>query len=289
MEKIKIAAIQMPTVADKMENVRTVKTYLEKIKDENPDFVILPEMFCCPYQTENFPIYAEKEGGPVWQQLSGYAKQYGIYLIGGSMPEKDAEGNVYNTSYIFDREGKQIGKHRKVHLFDIDVKGGQTFKESDTLTAGDSDTVFDTEFGKIGVMLCFDIRFPELSRMMINDGVKVIFVPAAFNMTTGPAHWELSFRTRALDNQIYMVGCAPARDVSAGYISWGHSIVTDPWGRVTGMLDENEGILLAELDMDYEEQVREELPLLKSRRKDIYQLSQNLFNSGNSTESSPVL
>ena len=272
MEKIKIAAIQMSTVADKMENVRTVKTYLEKIKDENPDFVILPEMFCCPYQTENFPIYAEKEGGPVWQQLSGYAKQYGIYLIGGSMPEKDAEGNVYNTSYIFDREGKQIGKHRKVHLFDIDVKGGQTFKESDTLTAGDSDTVFDTEFGKIGVMLCFDIRFPELSRMMVNDGAKVIFVPAAFNMTTGPAHWELSFRTRALDNQIYMVGCAPARDVSAGYISWGHSIVTDPWGRVTGMLDENEGILLAELDMDYEEQVREELPLLKSRRKDMYKL-----------------
>lgn len=272
MEKIKIAAIQMSTVADKMENVRTVKAYLEKIKDENPDFVILPEMFCCPYQTENFPIYAEEEGGPIWQQLSAYAKQYGVYLIGGSMPEKDAEGNVYNTSYIFDREGKQLGKHRKVHLFDIDVKGGQTFKESDTLTAGDSDTVFDTEFGKIGVMLCFDIRFPELSRMMVNDGAKVIFVPAAFNMTTGPAHWELSFRTRALDNQIYMVGCAPARDVSAGYISWGHSIVTDPWGRVIDMLDEKKGILLAELDMDYEEQVREELPLLKSRRKDMYKL-----------------
>lgn len=289
MEKIKIAAIQMPTVADKMENVRTVKAYLEKIRDENLDFVILPEMFCCPYQTENFPIYAEKEGGPVWQQLSAYAKQYGVYLIGGSMPEKDAEGNVYNTCYVFDREGKQIGKHRKVHLFDIDVKGGQTFKESDTLTAGDSDTVFDTEFGKMGVMLCFDIRFPELSRMMVNDGARIVFVPAAFNMTTGPAHWELSFRTRALDNQIYMVGCAPARDVSAGYISWGHSIVTDPWGRVTGMLDENEGILLAELDMDYEEQVREELPLLKSRRKDIYQLAKNLINSGNSTESSPVL
>ena len=289
MEKIKIAAIQMSTVADKMENVRTVKTYLEKIKDENPDFVILPEMFCCPYQTENFPIYAEKEGGPVWQQLSGYAKQYGIYLIGGSMPEKDAEGNVYNTSYIFDREGKQIGKHRKVHLFDIDVKGGQTFKESDMLTAGDSDTVFDTEFGKMGVMLCFDIRFPELSRMMVNDGARIVFVPAAFNMTTGPAHWELSFRTRALDNQIYMVGCAPARDVSAGYISWGHSIVTDPWGRVIDMLDEKKGILLAELDMDYEEQIREELPLLKSRRKDIYQLAKNLINSGNSTESSPVL
>ena len=262
----------MPTVTDKMQNVRTAGIYLEKIKDEKPDFVILPEMFCCPYQTQNFPVYAEEEGAPVWQQLSEYAKQYGIYLIGGSMPEKDAEGKVYNTSYIFDRQGKQIGKHRKVHLFDIDVTGGQTFKESDTLTAGDHDTVFDTEFGRMGVMLCFDIRFPELARMMVNDGAKAIFVPAAFNMTTGPAHWELSFRTRALDNQIYMIGCAPMRDESAGYISWGHSIVTDPWGRVIDMLDEKEGVLLTELDLDYEEQVREELPLLKSRRKDMYRL-----------------
>lgn len=272
MAKIKVAAIQMPTVTDKMQNVRTAGIYLEKIKDEKPDFVILPEMFCCPYQTQNFPVYAEEEGGPVWQQLSEYAKQYGIYLIGGSMPEKDAEGKVYNTSYIFDRQGKQIGKHRKVHLFDIDVTGGQTFKESDTLTAGDHDTVFDTEFGRMGVMLCFDIRFPELARMMVNDGAKAIFVPAAFNMTTGPAHWELSFRTRALDNHIYMIGCAPMRDESAGYISWGHSIVTDPWGRVIDMLDEKEGVLLTELDLDYEEQVREELPLLKSRRKDMYRL-----------------
>ena len=272
MAKIKVAAIQMPTVTDKMQNVRTAGIYLEKIKDEKPDFVILPEMFCCPYQTQNFPVYAEEEGGTVWQQLSEYAKQYGIYLIGGSMPEKDAEGKVYNTSYIFDRQGKQIGKHRKVHLFDIDVTGGQTFKESDTLTAGDHDTVFDTEFGRMGVMLCFDIRFPELARMMVNDGAKAIFVPAAFKMTTGPAHWELSFRTRALDNQIYMIGCAPMRDESAGYISWGHSIVTDPWGRVIDMLDEKEGVLLTELDLDYEEQVREELPLLKSRRKDMYRL-----------------
>ena len=271
MEKIKVAAIQMPTLTDKMQNVRTAGIYLEKIKDEKPDFVILPEMFC-PYQTQNFPVYAEEEGGPVWQQLSEYANQYGIYLIGGSMPEKDAEGKVYNTSYIFDRQGKQIGKHRKVHLFDIDVTGGQTFKESDTLTAGDHDTVFDTEFGRMGVILCFDIRFPELARMMVNDGAKAIFVPAAFNMTTGPAHWELSFRTRALDNQIYMIGCAPMRDESAGYISWGHSIVTDPWGRVIDMLDEKEGVLLTELDLDYEEQVREELPLLKSRRKDMYRL-----------------
>lgn len=272
MSKIKVAVLQMPTVSDKMENVRAVGNYLEKLKDENLDFVILPEMFCCPYQTKNFPVYAEEEGGPAWKMLSEYARQYGIYLVGGSMPEKDAEGRIYNTSYIFDRQGKQIGKHRKAHLFDIDVKGGQSFRESDTLTAGDSNTVFDTEFGKMGVIICFDIRFPEMSRMTVNDGAKVIFVPAAFNMTTGPAHWEISFRTRALDNQGYMVGCAPMRDASTGYTSWGHSVVTNPWGAVVDMLDEKEGVLLAELDLDYENQVRDELPLLKSRRKDMYRM-----------------
>lgn len=272
MAKIKIAAIQMPTVSDKMENVRKVGEYLEKLKDQDLDFVVLPEMFCCPYQTECFPVYAEEESGEAWKMLSGFAKQYGIYLIGGSMPEKDAEGRVYNTSYIFDRRGKQIGKHRKAHLFDINVTGGQCFRESDTLTAGDSDTVFDTEFGKMGVIICFDIRFPEMARMTVNDGAKVIFVPAAFNMTTGPAHWELSFRARALDNQIYMVGCAPMRDAAAGYTSWGHSIATDPWGKVIGMLNEKEGVLTAELDLDYEDQVREELPLLKSRRNNMYRL-----------------
>ena len=131
---MKVAAIQMPTVEDKTENIRTAGKYIEKIKTESPDFVVLPEMFCCPYQTENFPVYAEKEGGPSWQAMSDYAREYQIYLIAGSMPEIDEAGNVFNTSYIFDRNGNQIGKHRKAHLFDINVKTGQYFKESDTLS-----------------------------------------------------------------------------------------------------------------------------------------------------------
>ena len=276
---MKVAAIQMPTVKDKIQNIRTAGTYIEKIKAENPDFVILPEMFCCPYQTENFPVYAEKEGGPSWQAMSDYARKYHIYLIAGSMPEADDVGKVYNTSYIFDRDGKQIGKHRKAHLFDINVKNGQYFKESDTLTSGDHATVFDTEFGKMGVMICYDIRFPEFARTMALDGARMIFVPAAFNMTTGPAHWELTFRARALDNQIYMLGCAPARDTQAGYISWGHSIVTDPWGKVMKQLDEKEGILIEEIDLDREDQIREQLPLLKHRKSEMYHLQENTFFS----------
>ena len=276
---MKVAAIQMPTVKDKIQNIRTAGTYIEKIKAENPDFVILPEMFCCPYQTENFPVYAEKEGGPSWQAMSDYARKYHIYLIAGSMPEADDVGKVYNTAYIFDRDGKQIGKHRKAHLFDINVKNGQYFKESDTLTSGDHATVFDTEFGKMGVMICYDIRFPEFARTMVLDGARMIFVPAAFNMTTGPAHWELTFRARALDNQIYMLGCAPARDTQAGYISWGHSIVTDPWGKVMKQLGEKEGILIEEIDLDREDQIREQLPLLKHRKSEMYHLQENTFFS----------
>ena len=268
----KVAAIQMPTVPDKMENLRAAERYLEKIAEEKPDFVLLPEMFCCPYQTQNFPVYAEEEGGPAWEMMAGLAKTYGIYLIAGSMPERDDQGKIFNTSYVFDRQGKQIGKHRKAHLFDIDVKGGQQFKESDTLTPGNSDTVFDTEFGKMGVCICYDIRFPEMLRMTVNDGARMVFVPAAFNMTTGPAHWEISFRVRALDNQIYMLGCAPVRDPSTGYTSWGHSILTDPWGQVVKELDEKEGILLETIDLEHEDAVRQQLPLLKHRRQDLYRL-----------------
>lgn len=147
------------------------------------------------------------------------------------MPEEDGE-KIYNTSFVFDRSGNQIVRHRKMHLFDIRVDGGQSFCESDTFSAGEDITVFDTEFGKMGLIICFDIRFPELTRLEAFKGAQAVFVPAAFNMTTGPAHWELSFRARALDNQVFMVGCAPARDENAFYVSYANSIVTGPWGDV---------------------------------------------------------
>lgn len=130
------------------------------------------------------------------------------------------------------------------HLFDIDIKGGQKFKESDTLTPGDSYTVFDTEFGRAGLAICFDLRFPELFRMMALAGAECVFVPAAFNDTTGPLHWELLFRARAVDSQCFLFGTSDARDGNAAYRAYGHSIAVDPWGKVLGMLDEKPGILV---------------------------------------------
>jgi omega-amidase len=200
------------------------------------------------------------------------AKESGIYVVAGSMPE--LEGNhVYNTSYVFDRKGEKIAKHRKMHLFDIDVEGGQYFKESDVLTPGKDVTVFDTEFCRIGLGICYDIRFPELSRLMVLEGAEVLVYPGAFNITTGPAHWELNFRGRALDNQVYTIGVAPARDMESSYHSYGNSIVASPWGNVLNRMDEKEGFVVQEIDLDYVKKVREQLPLLKHLRRDIYKLS----------------
>ena len=272
MSIIKVANIQMKVSSIKEENLSTVEKYLEKMKEESIDLLVLPEMFNCPYQTKNFPLYAEEEGDKSWEACSELAKKYSIYIVAGSMPEKDKSGNVYNTSYVFDREGNQIAKHRKAHLFDIDVEGGQSFKESDTLTPGDDITVFETEFGLMGLCVCYDFRFPELSRLMVERGAKVIIVPGAFNMTTGPAHWEILFRTRALDNQVYTSGTAPARDAKSAYTSWGHSLVVGPWGDIINEMDEQEGYIVSEIDLDRVLKVRRELPLLEHRRLDMYEL-----------------
>ena len=272
MPKIKIAALQTMVSKDKRENLDRLERFLEDPKLAGVDLVTLGEMFNCPYQTPNFPIYAEEAGGESWQRCSALAKKHGIYLSAGSMPERDREGHIYNTAYVFDRQGRQIARHRKMHLFDIAVSGGQCFRESDTLTAGNDVAVFDTEFGKMGLCVCYDFRFPELPRLMAQRGARVILVPAAFNMTTGPAHWEIMFRQRAVEDQVFAVGTAPARDASSGYTSWGHSIAVGPWGNILYQMDEKPGIALAELDLDEVERVRAELPLLAHRRLDIYKL-----------------
>lgn len=270
--KLRLAQIQLKVCEDKEENLRRLEAALDSVMAGKPDMAAVGEMFCCPYETALFPQYAEPEGGPTWRALSRMAAERGIYLSAGSVPESDSAGRVYNTAYVFDRAGRQIAKHRKMHLFDVDIRGGQWFKESETLTAGDAVTVFDMEFGKMGLCICFDIRFPELGRLMALAGAKLILVPAAFNGTTGPAHWELNFRSRALDNQCFYAGTSDALTEGAGYQSWGHSILVSPWGDVLGQLGRGEGTMVHEIDLSYADDVRKQLPLLSARRGDIYRL-----------------
>ena len=274
MAKIKIALIQMPTVEDVAANLETAREKVKYAAGQGADIVVLPEMFCCLYQSASFLKNKEPQGGRIWQALCRMAADNRVYLVGGSMPEQDGD-KIYNTSFIFAPDGVQIGKHRKVHLFDIDVEGGQHFKESDTFTAGSKPTVINTKLGVIGVEICFDIRFEELTRLMALEGAEMVFVPAAFNMTTGPAHWQTHFRGRALDNQLFMFGCAPARDVDGPYVSYGHSIAVSPWGDVIEELDEAPGVLICEIDTDQISSIRQQLPIMKNRRSDLYTLLLN--------------
>ena len=270
---MKIALIQFPVTADKQDNLRRAAESLRQARQNGADMAVLPEMFCCPYENSCFRPYGEEVGGPAWLMLSAAAAETGMYVVGGSIPELE-EDRVYNTSFVFDPDGRQIARHRKAHLFDIDVVGGQRFRESDTLSPGNAITTFETEFGTFGLCICFDLRFEELARCMTLRGAKAIIVPAAFNMTTGPAHWELLFRQRAVDNQVFTIGVSPARDEQGSYVAYGNSIVVDPWGTILCRAGSEPEILYAELDFDRLAAVRAQLPILSARRTDLYHIGE---------------
>jgi len=254
--------------------------------------VFLKECFNSPYGTKYFPEYAEPLNGPTAKKLAEAAKENSVYLVGGSFPEK--EGTKYfNTSLVFDPNGELLATHRKVHLFDIDVPGKIRFQESEILSPGNQVTTFNTstgnalspslslfsslfnpiwavEFGQVGLAICYDIRFAELSMIMARRGCKLLVFPGAFNMTTGPAHWELLQRARAVDNQVFVAACSPARDETATYVAWGHSTVVNPWGQVIATTEEKEGIVYASIDFDEVASFRDSLPITKQRREDLY-------------------
>ena len=272
MNKVRIALCQMNVVDDKKANLKKAGSLIADSADRNADFIVLPEMFNCPYSNDKFVEYGENEHDScTLNTISQLAESYNVYILAGSIPEREGD-KLYNTSYLFDKTGSIIAKHRKMHLFDIDVKGRITFKESDVLTAGDEFTIADTDFGRIGIGICYDVRFVELARIMAEKGAEILFYPGAFNQTTGPAHWELLFRSRALDNQVFCIGVAPALNIDASYHSYGHSIAVNPWGEVIAQAGEKEELVICEIDLSEIKKVREELPVLKNKRKDLYEV-----------------
>ena len=274
MTKIRIALCQMNVVDNKEENLKKATLMINQSIENNTDFIVLPEMFNCPYSNDKFIEYGEEEKtSETLLKISKLAGENNVYILAGSIPEKE-NNKLYNTSYLFDKDGEVIAKHRKMHLFDIDVKGKIYFKESDTLSAGNDFTVIKTDLARIGIGICYDIRFVELSRIMALNGAEILIFPGAFNLTTGPAHWELLFRSRALDNQVYAIGVAPALDKDASYNSYGHSIAVNPWGEVIEELDYSEELKIVEIDLDEIKRVREEIPVLKNRRVDLYEINE---------------
>lgn len=303
---LRIALCQIPVCADKRKNIATARSYITRAKSRGAALAILPECFNCPYDTAVFREYAEivpgpgtidgfdREKSPSVAMLQDAARESGMFVVGGSIPETGDGNRIYNTSVSVAPTGEIVAKHRKVHLFDIDCSatGGIKFKESDALSAGNETTLFTVNTGlissstseqvveesarfRIGIGICYDIRFPELSMSMARDGcADLLIFPGAFNMTTGPAHWELLARARAVDNQVFVAVCSPARwDENASYTPWGHSTVVDPWGTVIATTEHDADLLLADLALSRIEHVRSAIPTSQQRRPDVYSIN----------------
>ncbi|XP_076310336.1 omega-amidase NIT2 isoform X1 [Tachypleus tridentatus] len=271
LNKFRLALIQLAVGTNKQNNLQRAACLIAEASKQGAKIICLPEGFNSPYGVEYFEKYQESIPGETSKMLEKAAKENDVYIIGGSFPELDS-GKLYNTSLSYGPDGRLLGKHRKVHLFDIDIPGRITIRESDAMNPGNSLTVIHTDLCKIGVGICYDIRFAAMAMAYAKRGCQLLVYPGAFNMTTGPAHWELLQQARALDNQVYVASISPARDENHSYIIWGHSTVVNPWGKVIATCDHTEQLVYADIDLNYLNDVRQQIPLTKQKRDDLYSL-----------------
>ncbi|PHH92856.1 hypothetical protein CDD83_4278 [Cordyceps sp. RAO-2017] len=283
---VKLGCVQLAAGPDKEANLARAAAQVARAAASGCNIVVLPECFNSPYGCSYFPDYAERllpsppapGRAPSFDALSAMASSNGVYLVGGSIPERasgpEAEAGAdryYNTSLVFGPDGRLLATHRKVHLFDIDIPGKITFRESDVLSPGNKISLVELpEYGTIGLAICYDLRFPELATIAARNGAFALVYPGAFNLTTGPMHWELLARARAVDNQLYVAMCSPARDMDATYNAWGHSMIVDPLAKVIVEADDKEAIIECELDGALIAEARKNIPLNVQRRFDVY-------------------
>lgn len=248
----------MKVTPSKERNLEIAGLFIERARLSDAEIIILPEMFNTPYTRSYIRNNAEENHGPTYDYLLEASK--GIILIGGSIPEKSGN-KIYNTTYAFEN-GVELGKYQKINLFDVDYDD-LSYHESDFITPGNTYTVIRTSLGNIGLAICFDLRFPELFQVLEKENPFLYVVPGAFNKVSGPAHYQLLGRARALDTQSYFALCSPASNKDAEYCPYGHSMVIDPWGRVLDELDDMEGILIQDIEIEYVNEIRSKLPIKK--------------------------
>ena len=274
--KFQVAVCQMDSQNDKHQNLKDAENMICEASEKGADLVVLPENM--NFMGKGYRYQEEPIPGPTTDFLASLAKEYGIWIVSGSIPE--AEGSMEvpkpkNSLVLIDPAGDLRCKYSKLHLFDVDLEDGSSFRESDTATQGEDIVVCDTELGRLGFTICYDLRFGELYRLLSLAGAKVIFVPACFAMQTGQAHWEVLLRARAIENGVYIVACnqiGKKHNITA----YGHSMVIDPWGRIIAEAEDNPGVLMAEIDLSEIEKVRAQIPSLKNRRGDLYELIGNV-------------
>lgn len=262
---MKVVIVQNKVQENIFETLKNITELLKNHDLSNSDFLVLPEMFMTPYELKYIKRYSQDKNGLVLEFLKNLAITHNSYVIGGSIPYGEGD-SLYNTTFTINRRGEVINRYDKIHLFEITYPNGVTYSEKSIFSEGNDLGIIETEFGKIGVMICFDIRFPELADKLMKSGVKVIFVPAAFNTYTGPLHWQTTFRARAIDNQLFFVGVSPAADSFGEYNVYGHSIITSPYGEVIAELGEGSGVIIEDLDLEEISDVRNKIPIVKNKK-----------------------
>lgn len=272
LRKYKIAVVQLDSQNDKGENLKTACRYIDEAAAEGAKLVSFPEVMNLCGENVGEGGGHETIPGYTTELLMAKAKEHGIYIHSGSFCEKiPGEERAYNTSVIIDPEGKIIARYRKLHTFDVTLPDGTVCDESARVHPGNEIVTVDTALGRLGMSICYDIRFPELYRIMALDGAQVIFTPASFTMPTGKDHWEPILRTRAIENGCYIV--APGQiGKKVRFTAYGNSMVVDPWGTVVSRSRDTVGVIYAEIDLDYEDAIRAKIPSLANRRADVYDL-----------------
>lgn len=263
--KVKVAAIQMISGAEIAQNFQTAERLLQQAKARGAELVLMPEYWPLMGMRDTDKVaLAEPIGqGVIQSWMAAQAKQLGIWLIGGTLPlTSDEAGKVLNTTLVFDPHGVQQARYDKIHLFGF-TKGDESYQEANTITPGKQIACVDTPIGRVGLSVCYDLRFPEMYRAM--GSCALIVVPAAFTYTTGQAHWEILLRARAIENQCYVLASGQGGVHQNGRRTWGHSMLIDPWGKIIDILPEGEGIVSGDIDLQSLSAVRESLPALKHR------------------------
>jgi len=272
--QIKVALIQYTVQEEWLDNINRVERLLTEAHHGGAELVVLPEMFVQPYDMTLIPDRAESvPGGPTSEKLSEWARRFKMAIVGGSVAERGSNGKFFNTATLWSPEWKFLAKHRKVHLFDVDLPGEVSFKESIILSPGHQVTVVPVLGMTLGIAVCYDIRFPELTRLMTLKGAEMIALPGAFNNVSGPAHWEILLRARAAENTVWVAGVSGLAPPDTKYHSWGHSMLTDPFGKVIANMGRAEGVAFSVIKPTLLKDVRARLPVLKQRREDLYSLS----------------
>lgn len=270
MDSFTMAVVQMDSQSDKKANLAKAEKFVEEAAGLGANFISFPENVNYIGNAAGKRESAETLPGPTSEMFSLLAQKFGLWIHCGSFAEKSPnEDRVYNLSVVINPKGDIVARYRKIHLYDVDIANGPSVKESEAVIPGKEIETFNTDFGKMGLTICYDMRFPELYRILALRGARLIFVPANYTLFTGKDHWEVVLRTRAIENQCFVV--APGQwGVKPSFQAYGRSMIIDPWGTVIAQASDGEGLCIAKIDMARVDAIRRQLPSLPNRRPETY-------------------